>query len=193
MINTAAQYWNTERVKIVVVGDGGVGKTALLCSFTTNTFEEDYLPTVFENFTAGINFKGRYLTLSIWDTAGQEEYSRLRALSYPDTNIFFLCFDVTKKHSFTNVRDRWYTEIMHHCPDAKLLLIGTKSDLRDSRSVTEPAAKVMASFLNTKYCECSAKTQQGLQAVFETGLQMIMEQTPKEENNTCKKRKCLLL
>src|SRR3990167_3482867 len=97
----------TETVKIVVVGDGGVGKTALLYSYTENKFKEDYLPTVFDNYSAGIDFNGRLLTLSLWDTAGQEEYARLRSLSYPETNIFFVCFDVTQEHSLENVKEIW--------------------------------------------------------------------------------------
>src|SRR3990167_4414994 len=182
----------TETVKIVVVGDGGVGKTALLYSYTENKFKEDYLPTVFDNYSAGIDFNGRLLTLSLWDTAGQEEYARLRSLSYPETNIFFVCFDVTQEQSLENVKEIWHPEVTQHCPEAKILLIGTKADLRDNFSITEAAAKSMANYLGTRYCECSAKTQEGLHKVFETGLELTL-QTLSGEGSGKKKRKCSLL
>ena len=181
-----------ENVKIVVVGDGGVGKTALLISYTENTFPEKYMPTVFDNYTAGIDFNGRLLTLSLWDTAGQEEYSRLRALSYPDSNLFIICFAVNMPHSFSNVKEVWYPEVQHHCPDAKILLVGLKSDLRTSDSVPEQEAVALARSFGTQYCECSAKTQEGLHKVFETGLEIVLTSSP---NNQTKRRKpkCSLL
>ena len=182
---------STENLKIVVVGDGGVGKTALLISYTQNTFEQAYLPTIFDNFTAGIDFKGRLLTLSLWDTAGQEEYSRLRALSYPETNLFFICFDINELNSLENVKSVWYPELTHHCPEAKVLLVGTKGDLRDSASIPLSKIQETAAFMNAKYCECSAKTQEGLHEVFETGLELALQKPVKTKHE--RKRKCKLL
>src|SRR5690349_15255567 len=65
------------------------------------------------------------------DTAGGQEYDRLRFLSYPNTNVFLLCFSVTNPSSFENVSERWYSEITHHCPNTPILLVGTKIDLRN--------------------------------------------------------------
>merc|ERR1711974_495815 len=99
-------------------------------SYTENRFPVDYVPTVFDNFTTGVEVDGKLINFALWDTAGQEEYSRLRALSYPETDIFLLCFSVVSRSSFDNIISRWLPEANHHCPEAKFLLVGLKTDLR---------------------------------------------------------------
>ena len=64
------------------------------------------------------------VSLGLWDTAGQEDYDRLRPLSYPQTDVFLICFSVVSPSSFENVTSKWCPEIKHHCPDAPILLIG---------------------------------------------------------------------
>lgn len=64
------------------------------------------------------------VSLGLWDTAGQEDYDRLRPLSYPQTDVFLICFSVASPSSFENVTSKWYPEIKHHCPDAPIILVG---------------------------------------------------------------------
>merc|ERR1711981_803361 len=72
---------------------------------------------------------GKPINLGLWDTAGQEDYDRLRPLSYPQTDVFLTCFSIISPASFQNVKAKWYPEINHHCPSTPLVLVGTKIDL----------------------------------------------------------------
>lgn len=119
-------------------------------------------------------------TLGLFDTAGQEDYDRLRPLSYPQTDVFLVCFSVTSPASFENVREKWFPEVHHHCPGVPCLIVGTQTDLRDEAAVREKLAKQkmtpvrkedgerMAKELGAvKYVECSALTQYKLKDVFD--------------------------
>ena len=99
---------NKVDIKLVGVGDGAVGKTCIFIryafwvSYTTNEFPADYIPTIFDNYTATVQYNQQTVSLSLWDTAGQEEYNRLRTVAYPNTDVFLIIFDVTSPASFDN-------------------------------------------------------------------------------------------
>merc|ERR1712001_572241 len=121
---------------------------------------------------------GEPYTLGLFDTAGQEDYDRLRPLSYPQTDVFLVCFSVVSPSSFENVKEKWVPEISHHCQRTPFLLVGTQIDLRDDAATIEKLAK------NKQ----TALTQKGLKNVFDEAILAALE--PPEPT---KRRKCTLL
>ncbi|KAG8904076.1 Rho GTPase [Tulasnella sp. 403] len=122
--------------KLVVVGgtlsnlEGGTTRpidTTLVAPFIR---QMAYVPTVFENYVTLIQYDGKLVELALWDTAGQEEYDRLRPLSYPESDVILIVFSVDFPISLDNVTDKWYPEVSHFCPTTPLILVGTKTDLR---------------------------------------------------------------
>ncbi|GJN74288.1 Ras family protein [Purpureocillium lilacinum] len=174
--------------KIVVVGDGGCGKTCLLISYSQGYFPEKYVPTVFENY---ITFPthpptGKTVELALWDTAGQEEYDRLRPLSYPETDLIFVCFAIDCPNSLDNVLDKWYPEVLHFCPYTPLVLVGLKSDLRHKKTcidmlktqgltpVTTEQGLTVAKKMGAQYMECSSKEMRGVDEIFERAILTVV-------------------
>ncbi|CBX97435.1 hypothetical protein LEMA_P105660.1 [Plenodomus lingam JN3] len=200
-----AQFLRTRR-QCVVVGDGAVGKTCLLISYTTNKFPSEYVPTVFDNYAVTVMIGDEPYTLGLFDTAGQEDYDRLRPLSYPQTDVFLVCFSVTSPASFENVREKWFPEVHHHCPGVPCLIVGTQVDLREDSAVKDKLSKQrmapvkredgerMARELGAvKYVECSALTQYKLKDVFDEAIVAALEPpATKKEGERKKGKKCCI-
>ena len=175
-------------IKCVVVGDGAVGKTCLLISYTQNKFPSEYVPTVFDNYAVNVMISGEPVMLGLFDTAGQEEYDRMRPLSYPEANVFLICFSTVNPSSFENVKAKWLPEVKLHCPNIPILLVGTQIDLREdagtieklSKSRSKPVTKEMGDQLAkelkmVKYSECSALTRKGVKDVFDAAIITALE------------------
>jgi len=196
-------------IKLMVVGDGSVGKTCLLISYTTNSFPGEYVPTVFDNYNANAIVEGNPVKLGLWDTAGSEEYDTLRPLSYPGTDVFLICFSIFSPESFESVTKKWYPEISEHAPDTPIILVGTKLDLRGKPEAIQSLKENSQEPISTKkgeelakkvgakrYLECSALTQEGLAKVFEEAVKVILfpnkdttEEANQSPDNSGKKNK----
>lgn len=197
------------RRKLVIVGDGACGKTCLLIVFAKGTFPEVYVPTVFENYVADVEIDGRRVELALWDTAGQEDYDRLRPLSYPDANVIIICFAIDSPDSLDNVQEKWISEVLHFCQGVPILLVGCKVDLRNDpktieelrrtsqRPVTTEEGNSVAQKIGAgKYLECSARTHDGVREVFEHATRAALTahgQKGGKSSSREGKKKCLIL
>ncbi|KDN43541.1 ras-domain-containing protein [Tilletiaria anomala UBC 951] len=131
------------RRKTVIVGDGACGKTSLLCVFALGEFPQEYQPTIFENYVAEIRLDGKPVLLALWDTAGQEEYERLRPLSYSHAHVILIAFSIDTPDSLENVRYKWNEEVRQICGrQIPVILVGCKRDLRDDAEAKAKAAVV---------------------------------------------------
>ncbi|XP_008920425.1 rho-related GTP-binding protein RhoC isoform X1 [Myiozetetes cayanensis] len=186
------------RKKLVIVGDGACGKTCLLIVFSKDQFPEVYVPTVFENYIADIEVDGKQVELALWDTAGQEDYDRLRPLSYPDTDVILMCFSIDSPDSLENIPEKWTPEVKHFCPNVPIILVGNKKDLRNDEHTRRELAKMkqepvkpeegrdMANRINAfGYLECSAKTKEGVREVFEMATRAGLQVRKNKKRRAC--------
>ncbi|KAJ4420214.1 Rho GTPase [Neurospora sp. IMI 360204] len=194
---------NVQR-KLVLLGDGASGKTSLLNVFTRGYFPTVYEPTVFENYVHDIFVDNVHIELSLWDTAGQEEFDRLRSLSYDDTDLIMLCYSVDSKDSLENVESKWQGEIAENCPGVKIVLVALKCDLREATEDEEDGAnedgaqrekKPMISYDQglevarrikaLRYLECSAMRNRGVNEAFTEAARVALSVKKDREESKC--------
>jgi len=196
-----ADVFGLRNIKIVAVGNGAVGKTCLLFAYTEGKFPDNYIPTVFDNYSANVLIDGVTCSIGLWDTAGQEDYDRLRPLSYPQTDVFLICFSVDSPVTLECVKCKWYPEVSYFGPGTPFVLVGLKVDLRDDPATLRYYARVnhtpvtyeqgvqMAEEIGAfKYVECSAKTQVGVKEVFDAAIAAAHKgcaDRPKHKRNRC--------
>jgi Rho family protein len=196
-------------------GDGASGKTSLLNVFTRGYFPTVYEPTVFENYVHDIFVDNVHIELSLWDTAGQEEFDRLRSLSYDDTDLIMLCYSVDSKDSLENVESKWVGEIADNCPGVKLVLVALKCDLREqgddegaapgtadggaadgaSPAAGQPEKRPMINYDQglevarrigaSRYLECSAMKNRGVNEAFTEAARVALSVRNDSEDSKC--------
>jgi len=188
-----------DRIKVVIVGDGGVGKTSLVVRLLTGEFTSTYIKTVFDASTHEFSFNDKLYDLFLIDTGGQEEYTQIRIKSYEDCDIVIVCFSVDDMLSFKNITESWIPEIRQHAPNATLLLVRTKHDKRyyinekqisryvDSQTAYDLAFRMKAS----GYLETSSKSGKNVQQVFGSAIDYFLTDfsSRKENDKSC----CIIL
>ncbi|CAN7940346.1 unnamed protein product, partial [Ixodes hexagonus] len=173
--------------KLVIVGDGGSGKTSMLTTFATGVFPENPEATLIESIITDVNVGNKKVRLSMCDTAGQETYDRLRTHSYTDAAVVVIVFSIDVPESLVNVEARWNPEVRHFCFKVPCLLVGNKKDLRDCSEtlevlremrqspVTYQEGAAVAKKIKAKaYLECSALDKQGVQEVFQKATRLAI-------------------
>ncbi|XP_066257374.1 ras-like GTP-binding protein rhoA [Euwallacea similis] len=179
----------TLKRKLVVVGDGGCGKTCLLTVFANNEFPEEHVPTIFDTYIKSVTFGKTHFSLVLSDTAGEEDYDRLRPLSYSNSDVVLICFAIDNPDSLCNVKLKWFPEIRHFLRYVPYILVGTKVDRRDripEKCVNyEEGLKVSKQIRANAYMECSAKFCSGIRPIFEEASLLALKPRKKAYLREC--------
>ena len=168
-------------VKVVLVGDSGVGKTNIMSKYLKNQFREDSKATV------GVEFGSKQFTVEnhqikaqIWDTAGQERYKAITSAYYKGAKGAFVVYDITRKNTFETV-NKWVSDISA-AADKKitLILIGNKNDLEDQRQVTKEMGEEKAKELGLAFMETSACSGENLDKAFQLMINEIYKKSKED-------------
>merc|ERR1712130_739886 len=162
-------------LKVVIIGDGAVGKTALMVRYRDGKFPLDYIPTVFEMNAKTVEVDDEQFELRLWDTAGQEAYEELRKQAYIGADVIIIGFCLVNRDSFENVTELWQKDYAKEAKDAKVVLVGLKQDLvedatelkklseKNQEPVTEEEmANVAKKVGASSHLRCSALTGDGV-------------------------------
>ena len=162
---------NSGGVKVVLLGDSGVGKTCIISRYISNLFEDNVKSTNGASYASKrVDYPKlkKSLILDIWDTAGQEKFKALTKFFYKDAAIVILVYDITRRDSFDNIKNVWYQEVKENgAKDIILGIAGNKSDLYENEEVPETEAREFATSVNAIYALTSAQNNNGIDKLFE--------------------------
>jgi small GTP-binding protein len=162
-------------LKVVMMGEGEVGKTSLVLRYTQNTFSPEYKQSLGASFAVkDLEVDHRQVKLVIWDVAGQPSFRQVRRHYYSGAHGALLVFDVTKPISFMKLYN-WYSDFKRMVPEGIIILIGNKVDLKESRIVPSEAAHMLQRWWNLPYIETSAATATGVSDAFFLITQKVLE------------------
>ncbi|XP_054641077.1 ras-related protein O-RAL-like [Dunckerocampus dactyliophorus] len=186
--------------KVIMVGSGGVGKSALTLQFMYDEFVEDYEPTKADSYRKKVVLDGEDVQIDILDTAGQEDYAAIRDNYFRSGEGFLLVFSITEQESFAATSEFREQILRVKEEDAiPMLLVGNKSDLEDRRKVSVEEAAVKVSEWGVQYVETSAKTRANVDKVFFDLMREVRKKKmseSKDKNGPSgkkKKRRCCIL
>lgn len=164
-------------IKLVLLGDSGVGKTSIVTQYVSGSAPENVNPTIGAAFvTKDVSIDGQNLELLIWDTAGQEVYRGLAPMYYRSALIAFIVYDVTKSDSFDSV-SYWIRELKTNVEENIVILVcGNKIDMEDKRTVEYSTAQNMAQENGALYAETSATTGTGVERMFQLAISTLLKQ-----------------
>ncbi|XP_075237927.1 ras-related protein M-Ras-like [Lycorma delicatula] len=190
---------NLPTYKLVVVGDGGVGKSCITIQFFQKLFITDYDPTIEDSYLQHTEVDGEWCVLDVLDTAGQEEYSAMREQYMRNGDGYMLVYSVTDKQSFENMT-HFHTQILQvkDRDTFPMLLVANKVDLVHARKVSEEAGRELANKLGITYIETSAKDPPlNVDAAFHEVVRIIRNHPPADLEKNKKKRRrfrrCVIL
>ena len=160
-----------EPVKVVLIGESGVGKTSIIVQFTSGKFDQDQVSSLSAQFISKtIEFQniGKAVKFDIWDTAGQEKYRSLAKIFYKDARVICLVYDITDIKSFNEIKSYWYEMVKTHAgEDVLLAVVANKSDLFDNAEVKNEEGEEFAKEIGAIFQATSAKSDTGITNLFD--------------------------
>jgi len=181
--------------KIVVLGSGGVGKSALTVQFVQNIFVEKYDPTIEDSYRKQVEVDGQQCMLEILDTAGTEQFTAMRDLYMKNGQGFVLVYSITAQSTFNDLQDlREQILRVKDTHDVPMVLVGNKCDLEDERVVGKDQGLNLArQFNNCSFMETSAKAKIGVNDIFYDLVRQINRKTPAKKQKRQRRRRCKIL
>ena len=173
--------------KVVAVGDSYSGKTCMLYTYVNATYPYDKLHALLDRYVKDLSSS---LTLELVDTAGCHKYETLRPLSYVNTNVFLLCYDVSRREDFSKLEASWIPELRHHCPNVPIILTATKIDLWETEEncVTTEEGEALAAKTRSHYAEISSLKGIGVDELIGKAVQLDKGDrlsNKEKENRSC--------
>ena len=181
------------RKKLVILGEGACD---LLVVFSNKQLRKGSIPT--GNYVASIEVDKEQVELVMWDTVGQENLDNLRLFAYPDTDVILLCFSISSPNSFYSISEKWAQEVKRFCPNAPIILVGNKKNLRDDPNTikelasknqepvkTEEGKDMAVNISAIAYLECCVKTKEGMTEVLETVTRASLQVKKKRKSVKC--------
>ena len=199
---------------IFMVGDGFAGKTSLWHWHEFGIPYPLYTPTLFEWYDISVPVNGKVYSVQLWESSGQEDHGRVRPFNYQGVDATIVMFSVVDWVSFVNIKEKWISEVRHHCPNTPVFLVGNKIDLRNDpetleflkkckeRPITTKDGELLGKEINAvKYMECSSITGAGVSDVFEeivwwwenNSRLLQLKNILKKSKKTKKRKSCVLL
>lgn len=170
-------------MKLLLVGDSGVGKSCLLLRFVEDKFNTSFITTIGIDFKIRtIESKGKKIKLQVWDTAGQERFRTITTAYYRGAMGIILVYDVTDSRTFENVETWFQTVTQYANDDAQIFLVGNKCDDEESRQVSTEQGRALAEKLGILFTEASAKTNENVDTIFYELASLIQEKQPEYSN-----------
>ncbi|XP_074644412.1 ras-related protein Rap1 [Tubulanus polymorphus] len=180
--------------KLVVLGSGGVGKSALTVQFVQGIFVEKYDPTIEDSYRKQVEIDGVQCMLEILDTAGTEQFTAMRDLYMKNGQGFLLVYSITAQSTFNDLHDlREQILRVKDTEDVPMILVGNKCDLEDERVVGKDQGINLARQFMCAFMETSAKSKINVNEIFNDLVRQINKKNPEKERKPTKKSKCSIL
>ena len=176
-------------VKVVLLGEAGVGKTCIISRFVNNMYEDKTMSNISAAYATKTMkfdaFGGKEIKYELWDTAGQEKFRAVTRFLYKDAQVVILVYDITVKESFNEIKDYWYNQVKENCPTNTIIcLAGNKCDLFEREAVTEEEGKELAKEMGAIFKLTSSKEKVGINELFQDiGYKLLGSIDPNNDEN----------